>query len=234
VIIRSCCLAIILLLGCVIGGARAQNHLYQAPQSQVPGLYQSGTAPPPSGADARKFLKTPIDFPESVDFLSHFYAAYAPKDQMCGCPYQPSRTSTDGAIEADKCGYQYRGDPLRGQRIDWMHVVSAGEMAQGMACWAGDQRCVGEDHKNFGGEACCLIVDPKFKAMYTDLQNIVPEVGEIIDDRENLPLSGFSQPFIPTPYGALTPYGKCTVGILPGKAFEPPVGRRGEVARIYL
>ena len=81
------------------------------------------------------------------------------------------------------------------------------------------------DGNAYKGRACCGKVDEAFKKIEADLHNLTPAVGELNDDRSNLPYGVVS--------GETWAYGKCDfeIGGKP-RVTEPPDNVRGDAARI--
>lgn len=113
------------------------------------------------------------------------------------------------------CGYVTRSDTTRSKRIEWEHVVSMWELAHELDCW-----------KEGGRENCSS--DDKFKQMETDLQNLVPTIGEVNNDRSN-----FEHSIIENEDRVYGQYVDIEVDFT-NRLFEPRPEVRGDIARIYF
>jgi len=148
----------------------------------------------------------------------------------CGCDFD-----AEGNVSDDKCGYVPRnmftssGDVnLRTVRIEWEHIVPAARMGKGRKCW--EQREAFEECRTSSGgllssRNCCRKVDPEFKAMEADLQNLWPAIGELNADRSDKEFDTVAGE--PREYGACDFETNSTVA-------EPRDAVLGEVARAYL
>ena len=134
----------------------------------------------------------------------------------CGCGYTVRKQ-----VDASKCGYTPRKANVRSRRIEWEHVVPASAFGQHRACW---KRGACPKYKT---RKCCGKIDPEFRRMEADLQNLVPAVGELNADRSNYRFGN-----IP---GEARVYGKCDFEVdRKRKIAEPPKSLRGDIARAYL
>lgn len=148
-------------------------------------------------------------------------------DLYCGCKFKPTGAS-GGRIDATECGYQPRSNAVRGERLEWEHVMPAWFFGHSLACWSrGHDRCVKSDSSAFKGRDCCVKVSPKFRKIEADLHNLAPAVGELNGDRSNLPFGQVA--------GEPRQYGACNfeIGGSPRVA-EPPDNVRGDAARIWF
>lgn len=105
---------------------------------------------------------------------------------------------------------------LRAKKLEWEHVVTAWTLGHQRQCW-----------QNGGGRKACG-ADPAFARAEGDLVNLVPAVGEVNNDRSNLPFSVWTQ-------RPQTIYGQCqTVVDFKAGAVQPRPEVRGRIARIYM
>lgn len=144
----------------------------------------------------------------------------------CGCSIE-ERGSTGGSVDLSSCGVLPRKSSSRAQRLEWEHIVPASTIAQGKSCWSkGAAQCVDKSGKAFKGRACCEIADPYYNMAATDPVNLVPAVGEINGDRSN-----YAFGLLP---GERRDYGSCDIEIdRKQKLVEPPLDRRGDIARVW-
>lgn len=134
----------------------------------------------------------------------------------CSCGYDDRKK-----VDASKCGYEPRRDNVRARRIEWEHIVPASAFGQHRACWK-PGACPRKR-----GRKCCRKIDPEFRRMEADLQNLVPAIGELNAVRSNYRFGD-----IP---GEVREFGKCDFEVDRKKRIaEPPPNRRGEIARAYL
>ncbi|WP_422136175.1 endonuclease [Endozoicomonas sp. ALD040] len=130
----------------------------------------------------------------------------------CGCDITVRGKKLVPDLES--CGYKVRKQPNRASRIEWEHVVPAWEFGHQLQCW------------QEGGRKLCR-KNPDFRKMESDLHNLVPAIGEVNGDRSNYRF-GFLQD---------TPkmYGQCDFKVnFKERKAQPPITKRGKIARIYL
>ena len=115
----------------------------------------------------------------------------------------------------ETCGYIPRKNANRGTRIEWEHVVPAAHFGQQLQCWQN------------GGRKNCKRVSKKFRKMESDLNNLVPVIGELNGDRSNYRLGMIS--------GEKRNYGQVDFEVdFKGRIAEPREEVRGDIARIYF
>ena len=116
---------------------------------------------------------------------------------------------------ADTCGFHYRKNPKRADRIEWEHIVPAWHFGHVFKCW-----------KN-GGRKECRDTNAKFRQMEADMHNLVPSIGEINGDRSNYPYGNIR--------GEKRVYGKVDMEIESSKRVaEPKKSILGDIARTYF
>jgi deoxyribonuclease-1 len=74
--------------------------------------------------------------------------------------------------------------------LEWEHVVPASRLGGDRTCWQEREpfpECIRDNGSLRSGRECCRKVDPEFRAMEAELHNLVPSVGELNEDRSNLP-----------------------------------------------
>ena len=117
---------------------------------------------------------------------------------------------------------------IRAERIEWEHIMPAENFGRQFTCWRnGDAKCINSKGKKYKGRKCCNKVSDKFKAMQSDMHNLVPAIGEVNGDRSNYR------------YGANKVkkgmYGSCEVQVdfKARRAFVKDE-IKGDIARTYL
>ncbi len=139
----------------------------------------------------------------------------------CGCGYDGKKR-----VDAKSCGYQPRKNQRRGERIEWEHVVPAYALGHTRQCWR-EPVCTSSKGKGYKGRRCCEKVDSQFRAMVSDLHNLVPAVGELNGDRSNFTFSQLE--------GEPRNYGACDFEVdHKARKAEPMESVRGDIARIYF
>jgi deoxyribonuclease-1 len=164
---------------------------------------------------------TPSSFQQAKRQALAIYADHR-TTLYCGCAF-----GADRAVQWESCGYEPRANPARAARIEWEHVVPARMFGAHRDCW--NQRvCVKpRGGKRFRGRACCTEADAEFLRMESDLQNLVPAVGEVNGDRSDFPYGEIA--------GEPRRYGKCDFEVdFARRVAEPGPAVRGDVARASL
>jgi len=116
---------------------------------------------------------------------------------------------------AKTCGFHYRKNKNRSERIEWEHIVPAWHFGHQLRCWQN------------GGRMTCRNTNTKFKQMEADMHNLVPAIGEINGDRSNFK------------YGIIENetrlYGKVNMEIsFAQRKVEPKESTFGDIARTYF
>jgi len=159
-------------------------------------------------------LKSSYSFAKSKRLLGrsvytkHLLAFYS------GCRYRLSNTKFIPV--ASSCGFKYRKNKDRSERIEWEHIVPAWHFGHQLRCWQN------------GGRLHCRNSNEKFRQMEADMHNLVPAIGEINGDRSNYKFSMIS--------GEPRVYGKpVNMEILSSeRKAEPPENVHGDIARAYF
>ena len=139
----------------------------------------------------------------------------------CGCGYDDKKR-----VNAKSCGYEPRKNRRRGERIGWEHVVPAHALGHTRQCWR-EPICTTRKGKSYKGRRCCEKVDPQFRAMVSDLRNLVPAVGELNGDRSNFTFTQLQ--------GEPRRYGSCDFEVdHKARKAEPMASVRGDIARTYF
>jgi deoxyribonuclease-1 len=113
------------------------------------------------------------------------------------------------------CGFHYRKNKKRSQRIEWEHIVPAWHFGHQLRCWQN------------GGRMNCRETNSKFRQMEADMHNLVPAIGEINGDRSNFKYGMIE--------GELRLYGKVDMEIaFKEKRAEPRPSIYGDIARTYF
>ena len=114
----------------------------------------------------------------------------------------------------DDSFFSFWNDNPRAKVVEWEHVMPVERFARDLPCW-----------KDGGRKACKK--DETFRVMESDMNNLVPAIGEINSDRSNfsfankLPNKG--------------QYGNCEFEIdFKNKKVFPKKEIRGDIARIYF
>ncbi len=164
---------------------------------------------PVMAADVR--AEPPSSFRQAKKMLVTVYQDN-PISFYCGCRYtsQGAKLTPDWA----SCGFQPRKNAQRAARIEWEHVVPAWAFGHQLQCW-----------QEGGREACRK--DPQFRRMEADLHNLVPAIGEVNGDRSNFRFAMLE--------GESRLYGQCDMEVdFRQRKVEPPLNRRGDIARTYF
>jgi deoxyribonuclease-1 len=139
----------------------------------------------------------------------------------CGCSYDSKKR-----VDVSTCGYTPRKNAKRGSRIEWEHVVPAHAFGHTRQCWR-EPICTNKKGKAYKGRKCCEKVDPVFRAMVSDLNNLVPAVGELNGDRSNFTFTMLE--------GEPRKYGACDFEVdFKARKAEPSPEVRGDIARTYF
>jgi len=113
------------------------------------------------------------------------------------------------------CGFHYRKNKNRSERIEWEHIVPAWHFGHQLHCWQN------------GGRMTCRQTNTKFKQMEADMHNLVPAIGEINGDRSNFKYGMIE--------GEKRVYGKVDMEIsFADKRAEPMPSVYGDIARTYF
>lgn len=140
--------------------------------------------------------------------------------------YAGCRYDRKGVIEAKSCGYLPRRNRKRGQHLEWEHIVPAWAFGHALQCWQ-QLLCTTGKGKHYKGRRCCRNNDPRFRAMESDMHNLVPAIGELNGDRSN-----FRYGMIP---GEPRVYGTVDFEVDTHlRIAEPAPGIRGDIARTYF
>ncbi len=115
----------------------------------------------------------------------------------------------------ESCGFEYRKNKNRSQRIEWEHIVPAWHFGHQLQCW------------KEGGRKNCRQTSSKFREMEADMHNLVPAIGEINGDRSNFRYGMIE--------GERRIYGKVDMEIaFSDRKAEAPKRVFGEIARTYF
>ena len=139
----------------------------------------------------------------------------------CGC-----RFSKKKRVDLASCGYQWRKNKKRAQRVEWEHVVPAEAFGRSLRVWReGHPDCINSKGKAYKGRRCAKKVSKLFRRMEADLHNLQPAIGEVNGDRSNYSMQEIA--------GEAREYGACDVEIDQRK-IEPTEAIRGDIARTYF
>jgi len=113
------------------------------------------------------------------------------------------------------CGFHYRKNKNRSERIEWEHIVPAWHFGHQLRCWQN------------GGRMTCRQTNTKFRQMEADMHNLVPAIGEINGDRSNFKYAMIE--------GEKRLYGKVNMEIeFSSRRAEPKESIFGDIARTYF
>jgi deoxyribonuclease-1 len=191
---------------CVVAGCGSPPEP-RAPELAPPGPLREGPHVPGSFEQA-KHLANRL-------YRDHRVTLY------CHCEYDRHRR-----IQPRSCGYVPRHRARRAARVEWEHLVAAYEFGAQRACWR-QKPCSDSRGRSYGGRRCCRELDPEFRRMEADLQNLSPEIGELNADRNNFEFGEVE--------GEAREYGACDFEVdRRGHVAEAALDVRGDIARAYL
>jgi len=138
-----------------------------------------------------------------------------------GCSY-----AKGGHVDFKSCGYKPRKNEKRGRKIEWEHIVPAWAFGHALGCWQ-NKVCTSSKGKPYAGRKCCSKLDATFRAMESDMHNLVPAIGELNGDRSNFR------------YGMITGearnYGQVDFEVdFKQRVAEPQDNIHGDIARTYF
>lgn len=111
------------------------------------------------------------------------------------------------------------------QRVVWMPIVPYARLGKHLGCW--HSRCY-DKGKVLKSRSCCTLHDPHFRAMESDLHNIVAMVPQVAKHRQDFD-------FEDIPLGLGDPIHECGLIVESDKQrVSPPPAQRGAIARAYL
>lgn len=138
-----------------------------------------------------------------------------------GCEY-----GKKGHVDGKSCGYKARKNEKRGRKIEWEHVVPAWAFGHDLQCWQ-NRVCSNSKGKLYKGRKCCGTTDAKFRAMESDMHNLVPAIGELNGDRSNFRYGMIA--------GETRSYGRIDFEVdFKQRVAEPAEQIRGDIARTYF
>ncbi len=167
-------------------------------------VFSAFGAAPETFSQAKIILKEQIYFDQNKNgALGTIY---------CGCDWEWVGRS-GGRIKHERCGYEIRAIPNRGERTEIEHVFAASHFGQQRQCW------------QKGGRKNCNKTDPVFNLMEADLHNLTVSVGELNADRSNYKFGVLPH--------APKKHGQCNSKVdFKQRVFEPRDDAKGMVARI--
>ncbi|MBK6917811.1 MAG: endonuclease [Deltaproteobacteria bacterium] len=173
------------------------------------------TPTPPTRALPKTLTRSDAEAKAGEIWADHRQSFY------CGCAFTNDRKTVRAS-----CGYKTRANEARAHVIEWTQVVPPSAFGAHRACWT-TEACRRDDGTAYGGIECCRSADPVFAAMESDLYNLVPVIGEVIEDRSDHALGEIK--------GEERLYGACDVEVdTAAGVIEPPERMRGDIARVYL
>jgi deoxyribonuclease-1 len=139
----------------------------------------------------------------------------------CGCGFDERKV-----VLPENCGYSPRENDERAHRIEWEHVVPTAAFGRHRACWS-NPSCRDAAGDSLSPRECCRATDEEFRSMEAELQNLVPEIGELNEDRSARPYGQIA--------GESRDYGRCDFEVdFDANVVEPREEIRGDIARTYL
>lgn len=164
------------------------------------------------GPNSKNWISVKSEVLEKI-YFDHKFTFY------CGCPFK-DRVLIQG------CYKPQQAYSLRIESVEIEHIVPAADFGRSFLEWDSDpDECRNEDGSQMPNRPCLLKINPKYREMYNDLHNLVPEIGELNALRRDYRLD-----MVGGPAGQ---FGHCSVKI-GYRSFEPPDNVKGDVARIYL
>lgn len=170
-------------------------------------------------ASLTAYADKPATFSQAKNVLEKEIYAVHHITFYCGCSYglAPNPSHPDRkrlTPDTKSCGLKARKNANRSSRIEWEHIVSAWEFGHQLPCW------------RKGGRKACKN-DPQFRAIESDMMNLVPSVGELNSDRSNFRYGMIE--------GEPRAYGECDFEVdFKTRVVEPRPEVRGDIARIYF
>ncbi len=200
---------------CVLFACAAPESAAESTDSELEGAVNT-----PHGDLTDLHPAPPPSFQEAKLLAMEVYADHR-ETLYCGCAFDEHKV-----VLPESCGYVPRQNGERARRVEWEHVVPAATFGRHRACWR-DETCRDEAGRAVTGRACCAALDPEFRAMEADLQNLVPAIGELNLDRSDRWFG-----LVP---GESRAYGRCDFEVdVRENVVEPRESVRGDVARIAL
>ncbi|WP_201265477.1 endonuclease [Mariprofundus sp. EBB-1] len=159
-------------------------------------------------------------FRQAKKQLVHVYSDHR-TSFYAGCAY-----GKKGHVKASSCGYKARKNKKRGKKIEWEHVVPAWAFGHALQCWQ-NTVCTTSKGKAYKGRKCCGRSNDTFRAMESDMHNLVPAIGELNGDRSNFRYGMIS--------GESRRYGDVDFEVdFKHRVAEPAMNVRGDIARTYF
>ncbi len=143
---------------------------------------------------------------------------YGPKGLTfyCNCEYQKKR------IKKQSCKLKTKKFKKRQGRLEWEHVVPAHAFGKSFKEWREHKQVC---PKQKSPRKCAQKKNPLFAQMEGNLFNLVPAVGAINALRRNYSFTQLKD----------LKNEICAGGMMLNKRkVSPPIGRRGDIARIYM
>ena len=148
--------------------------------------------------------------------LQKVYTPEFHKTFYCDCDFNYNKK-----IDPRRCGYKIKHDRVRGQRIEWEHIVPVSAFGRPLNCWKNARQVCGRK----GGRKCCGKTNRAFQTLEADMNNLVPSIGELNADRSSYHFGNIR--------GEPRQYGNCNFEFN-GLVVEPPSESKGDVARAYF
>lgn len=169
-------------------------------------------------AFAKQYNNSPrhYNFYEAKKQMDRIYYGDLMVTVYCGCKYESNKSPNK--IDFKSCGFTFRKNEDRANRIEWEHVVTAHNIGMARQCW----------HKQGKNSARknCEETDSLFAIMEGDLHNLLPSIGEVNGDRSNFMYGQWTDTVEPM-------YGSCrSIVDFKNSKFQPRPEVRGILARI--
>lgn len=154
----------------------------------------------------------------------------------CGCQYTVDASSGRETLNPESCRLPSNLKwANKHTEVEWEHIVPAELMpASTFSCWQKAEtfpRCVSPSGKVANGRACCEKVDTAARNMIFDMFNAVPAAAQLNQYRSNDPYGEISDT---QPHEGFGPQCEAQDLNSPGKLFEPPDCKKGDVARVWF
>ena len=137
----------------------------------------------------------------------------------CNCEFN------NWIVDHQSCGFIPIKESTRSYKIEWEHIVPAYNLGKTYPEWRyGHKDCVHMNNKKYRGRKCLSKVSESFRLMEADLYNLVPVIGEVNQQRSNLPMGIVKS--------QIYKFGDCATK-LSNSYIEPRNKVKGFIARTY-
>ena len=137
-----------------------------------------------------------------------------PESFYCGCDIK-FVDNTTLVPDLTSCGFEYRKNEERANRMEAEHIVPISWYGQNLQCWQN------------GGRSNCKKVSDIFNKAEGDLVNLQYAIGEVNGDRSNFRYGQWN--------GGGGQYGSCDAKVdFSNRRFQPREEIRGHIGRVHL